>query len=469
RSCDNIIGFFNSGEYKKYNAATYISRNLYKTDSGDSFGDILAPRMVKLYPETRYENPVHESLNTFRPPYKNLRDIADHYGYYYENEEDKYRKFKRNSELLLKRLDTEKDTSPMLYVQLYEAFMGVKEYDKALFYLECGIDLAKKMNSIVLAALYFNKASYYQTGKEFEKAISVCDEYFGMSGSIRPHPLSTDGEMHALKAMCLYELGRYSEAVGAFGRFFDVYRDIESGKIATYDAYLFTAYMCSEINILPLFGCFLDSCIKADKYNTADSRLRTFPVRRYSFEPDKIRGLVRNEIITAAHFSYRNVWDYYRKLDEYGRNVFRTALLKELLTSRDSSGIVNALSDIAGREKSDESTAAVHAAEIIADALRLRSEKRYKECIAGLKRAASVYDRIAPAVLEYCNDVVAEYERSAAPDPGDEMKKLAAAVKNNIRAYIAAGNNAAARKTIEEYKQLMPADEEIKELETLIG
>ena len=344
RSCDHIIEFFNSGEYMKYNAASYISRNIFKTENGDSYGDLLAPRMVKLYPNTRYENAIHEALNTFQPPYKNINDIADHYGYYYETEEDKYNKFKRNSELLLRRFETEKDTAPMLYVQLYEAFMGIKEYEKALWYLDSGIELCKQKDSIVLAALYFHKASYYQTDKMFEQAIAVCDEYFRMSKAIRPYQLNTDGEIYAIKAVSQYELKEYAEAVSSFKNFFNVHKDIESGKTATYDSYLISAYMCGEINIMPLFNKFIDSCIKSEKYNTADNYLSFFPVDKYSFETDKIFELVKLELTVAEHFSYKNISEYYKKLEDHGKQILFDELLHKLSDQNSRSKVLNAIS-----------------------------------------------------------------------------------------------------------------------------
>ena len=327
RSCDHIIEFFNSGEYRKFNAASYISRNLFKADNGDSYSDILAPRMVKLHPHTCYEGAVHESLNTFEPPFKNLRDIADHYGYYYETEEDKYNKFRRNSELLLNRLETEKDSSPMLYIQLYEAFLGVKENEKALGYLDSGIELSKKMNSIVLATLYFHKASYFQTEKRFEDAINVCNEYFKMNKIIRPYPLTTDGEIYALKAMSLYSLEKYFEAIEEFKKFFDTYKDIESGKLCTYDSYLISAYLCNDINIMPLFINFIDCCLRTGKINTADSWLCTYPIYKYSFELKKVSELIGKELEVAEKNSYINLAKYYSRLDETGKRILADELL----------------------------------------------------------------------------------------------------------------------------------------------
>jgi len=535
RSCDHIIDFFNSGEYRKYNAATYISRNLIKTDNGDSYADLRAPRMVKLHPHTCYDNPIHESLNTFQPPYKNIQDIADHYGYYYESEEQKYNKFKRNSELLLKRFETEKERTPNLYVQLYEAFMGIKDYEKAMVYLNGGIELSRKMNSIVLASLYFHKAAYYQTDKQYDEAITICDEYFGMNKIIRPYPLTTDGEIYAIKSMCLYELERYPEAIESFKKFFDTYRDTESGKIATYDAYLISSYMCSDINIMPLFNNFIDSCIKSGKLNTADSWLGTYPLYKYSFEPQKIYELVQYELTVAEHFNYKNIGSYYKRLDSRGRKIMLDELFDRSGKADNKELIIAALENIS---KSDSKTAKKIAVykkyyageecsaaidEFIeqygvaedADLLYIMFRAGYDisaavlssgfdpkqtafvccKNIEGFYEAAENYsadlisdNKAVPAAVkfyDYCISVrlmenedkpeeekkqligklfavkSALNERYKKANAKSEFEQLAEAVKKNIRAYIAAGNIEAARKTLEDYRKINPNDPEI--------
>lgn len=539
RSCDHIIEFFNSGEYKKYNAASYISRNVFKTENGDSYGDIQAPRMVKLHPHTRYEGAVHEYLTTFDPPYKKLNDIADHYGYYYETEEDKFNKFKRNSELLLQRFENEKDTKPMLYVQLYEAFMGIKEYDKALFYLDGGIELSKKRNSIVLATLYFHKASYFQTDKRFEEAISVCDEYFQMNKVIRPYPLTTDGEIYAIKAVSLHDLERYAEAVDTFKKFFDIYRDIESGKIATYDSYLMSSYMCSEINIMPLFNEFIESCIKSGKLNTADSYLSTYPIYKYSFEPRKISELVDYELEVAQRFEFKSLPNYYKKLNDLGKKILEDELFDCSGKVDNKEQVFTALGYISKNDNKTARKIAVYKAyyageDCLAeindflmqfgitediDIIYLILKKNYDlspvlsekgldikkiaylccKNIEGFYEAAESYDSdiisvanaLSAAVkfYDYCismrlmeNEDKSEeekkqligklfsvkaalnerYKRSTARS---EFEQLAEMIKNNVRAYIAAGNVDAAKKTLEDYRKINPNDLEIITLE----
>ncbi len=117
--CSGIIDFFNSGEFRNYNSASFIIRNLSETKEGTSYSDIYSPRMTKVFSETGFENPIHEVLIPFRPPYKNIGDIAVHYGYLFENDDDRIRKSKRNADLLKSRLNNDPDPDPIMYVQLY--------------------------------------------------------------------------------------------------------------------------------------------------------------------------------------------------------------------------------------------------------------------------------------------------------------------------------------------------------------
>ena len=481
RSCDNIIHFFNSGEYKKYNAATYISRNIVKSNNGETYTDILAPRMVKLHADTQYEGEIHESLNTFAPPYKNISDIADHYGYLYENEEARRRKFERNSALLLKRYEKEKDTTPMLFIQLYEAYMSVGEYNAALEYLEEGIDLAKKIDSIVLVALLFHKLSYYYTEKKYETALDIADEYFEMNKKIRPYPLSTDGEIYAVRARSLCELERYDEAIGAYKDFFNIYKDISNGKLATYDSYLISRFMCADINWLPLFNEFLGCCIKTGKYNTAESYLTSFSLRKYMLEADKIIELISREISVLEYLGYPNARKYFDKLDENGRRLFSDALLIRLYRSNKKDKIRSAVNSLKNAEiiesaeliiDFDEGRVNEQKAELLAETLvrimnrsieiekvcssellsidlnefinrfaslsdninaggsllteasvvlrktvELRNKKRYKECITEIRNALSVYTPLVGILSEYSKLVIEEYEISAKISP----------------------------------------------------
>lgn len=352
QGCDDIINFFNSGEYKDYNAGSYISRNFFKTETSISFNDFNAARMIRLTSDTRYEGIVHESLTGFNPPYKALSDIADHYGYLYENDEEKHKKFERNIELLLKRFEKEKDINPTLHMQLFEAYTADGQYDKAFIYVDSGIELSKKKKDITLAALYYNKANLKHALAKYNDVIEICSEYFNMDKLIRPYPLMTDGEIYGLKAESLYSLGRYKEAAGEFKSFFSVLKDIESGKLKTTDSFLVSLNLCSAPNILPLYREFIESCINIGDYDTARSYLISFPAFKYNSDLDKSTALSEFTFLIAEHFGFTDISDYSSQMDENGKLSFAS----ELILRCASSGYKNLLLDETQKLSGDDPT-----------------------------------------------------------------------------------------------------------------
>lgn len=95
-----IISFFLTGEYKKYNSANYVVRN-YLDLEGIRYADAYVPRLVKLEPETRFEGKIHEYLEPNREPKKYFADIAQHYGYAFRSEAEREEHARRNREPLL--------------------------------------------------------------------------------------------------------------------------------------------------------------------------------------------------------------------------------------------------------------------------------------------------------------------------------------------------------------------------------
>ncbi len=79
-------------------------------------------------------------------PSKNLYDVALHYGYVYTTFEETQAKFRRNSELMLKTLETEEDPHPKIYSQLFDGYGSVYEFESAMKYLEIGIEKCRLKN-----------------------------------------------------------------------------------------------------------------------------------------------------------------------------------------------------------------------------------------------------------------------------------------------------------------------------------
>ena len=141
---DSICRFFQSGEYRKYNAATYIVRN-YTEWSGGSYTDVHALRMVKITSEVCFEGSIHECLWPPKSltPIKYLEDFAHHYGYVSKKGIKSGGRAKRNIPLLLEEIEKE-PLNGKNYMQLSQEYRNEKDYEKAEKYASKCIEVCGK-------------------------------------------------------------------------------------------------------------------------------------------------------------------------------------------------------------------------------------------------------------------------------------------------------------------------------------
>lgn len=105
-STARIEKFFLSGEYRRYESASYIQRN-YSDKAGSRWGDIYLTRMTRRRRETRFYYPIHESLRPLLDPEKYLEDYVHHYGNIPEDREAWMAKRHRNLRLLLPAIEAD--------------------------------------------------------------------------------------------------------------------------------------------------------------------------------------------------------------------------------------------------------------------------------------------------------------------------------------------------------------------------
>ncbi|MCR5717075.1 MAG: glycosyltransferase [Lachnospiraceae bacterium] len=124
-----IIQFFISGEYKNYQAATYVVRS-YITRGGELYSDSAARRIFSLKTKPRFISKIHEHINLPKCD-KHLRSIADHYGYVYATEEEKRNHSLRNIKpLKAMLLENSKDFNA--YIHLLQEYEVIEDYKEAL-------------------------------------------------------------------------------------------------------------------------------------------------------------------------------------------------------------------------------------------------------------------------------------------------------------------------------------------------
>ncbi len=229
---DELISFFASGEYKRYNSATYIQRNYTSTNINGHYLDFDALRLTKILPDTKFVDKIHEWLNTTAEPIKKISSFAHHFGYAEVNDGDRENKRKRNEELLLKSLE-ENDKKVSLYFQLFDCYYGV-DNNSAVMYARKGIKVNKELNYNIYGEYVFLKliACAYLTDKKYDEVLEIVSEYYLKRNNNRDIErfIATDVDIAAIDAYANHELGNSEKAISACIKFNNTYTSFKAGK-----------------------------------------------------------------------------------------------------------------------------------------------------------------------------------------------------------------------------------------------
>lgn len=150
-----IENFFLTGDYKRYESASYIVRN-YVNMEGTMWRDTYLTRMTRRRTETRFFYPIHESLWPLLEPEKRLEDYAHHYGYASEDPEVQMAKRKRNLGILLSAIKEDPHCMKH-YLQAVSEYYAMDDWDSACRMADIGIancDPARQENVLHIDGLY---------------------------------------------------------------------------------------------------------------------------------------------------------------------------------------------------------------------------------------------------------------------------------------------------------------------------
>lgn len=141
-----IITFFKSKEYLQYKSAIYPVRN-YQDRKGSRWTESRCHRMVKITKETKFVSPIHEVLTPRPLPQKFFNCFAHHYGYVFENEEERIKHCDRNISLLEEVLKKEKNDQ-RLRMQLAQEYGVLRNYEKTIEVSKESIKIVDKQHMI---------------------------------------------------------------------------------------------------------------------------------------------------------------------------------------------------------------------------------------------------------------------------------------------------------------------------------
>lgn len=200
----DIISFFKSGEYKKYNSATYQIHD-YRTKDNYSVGRL--NRMVKMEKETRFCGTVHEYLTPLRLPCKDLNSFIYHHGYQFDTEEAKRKHTDRNLSLLIPEFE-KNPTDLRLRLQLVQEYLGLKEYKEQVDKL-CEEAFLLNRSQHATPAFQWLLTAYIKVVEHYGTAEEVIKRTDYIKTITKPGNFSTIGlsimELRAVQELNCYE------------------------------------------------------------------------------------------------------------------------------------------------------------------------------------------------------------------------------------------------------------------------
>jgi len=229
QDCSDIIRFFKSGEYKKYDCALLQFKNVVSRDGGvDRLLEINAPRFYKINKNTRWVGKIHESIEA-TSPLKYLKTEVLHYGYFFETEEVKLQKIERNLAPLLEA-HKENPESTRTIMQIAPIYMAELKYNEALKYIDIALDFYKnnpEKKDIYFHAIKQHYCECHNALNNFDEVIKATSEYFKET----PKPMDNAYYFKKLEASSLSGLKRFEEAIEANKQALKYWDLMESGKL----------------------------------------------------------------------------------------------------------------------------------------------------------------------------------------------------------------------------------------------
>lgn len=145
-----LIQFFKSGEYQRYQSAAYIQRN-YADFGGMNYGDSYVDRLVRRTADVRFVSSIHErfELEGGLQPQKYIHEFVHHYGYVRAAGANKKNdmRVKRNLPLLLNEFQNNPDDGKNC-AQIAQEYKNIPDFEKAEYYARKGLEAYAKNKTV---------------------------------------------------------------------------------------------------------------------------------------------------------------------------------------------------------------------------------------------------------------------------------------------------------------------------------
>lgn len=342
--CTPLIKFFKSGEYRKFNSATYIQRSYSDDTDRKRFFDFRPLRAVRCEASTRFKNPIHEVFEPFRAPIKHLDFVVDHYGYRYGGEggeERSRKKSERNLELLLNELKNNeiKQDRVNIYHQIADCYKAIDDNDTALKYIDMGLEKADH-HSLGSYLYYSQKVSLLITLDRLDEIIGLIDECFDTT--VNPYhtkDLASDCYLRAMRGYVFFKRKEYRSAIREYIKFFDLYKRYCSGKLNT-DDLMFEIWRTTDSIIRSGYNYFFQSCIEEKQFALAKEYIKAIHIEDRLEDKTFMLNHIPLRVDIMENDGYNGLEELHRQFDEPCRKILLSALRRKMLNAPENRAVI---------------------------------------------------------------------------------------------------------------------------------
>ena len=509
-----IIDFFKTEEYRKYECASYEIRN-YLNKEGTEWNSTRYYRMIKIRPETKFISPIHEILDPIYSPEKEFECYVHHYGYIFENEEDKKRHGNRNISIL-KAVLKEKPNDIRLQVQLAKELAAIGEFEESfnvssenLRNIEKCED--KSSEQVLVAGWHINNILHIKIIKDDEEEVyEKAKEFF----QYRWLNIVTKNNILYILANMAYLLGKYKDCCDYTLEYDETYKLIlensktkigeviaeqcksynEESCIKTMMNGLKSAYQCEkeDIQIFILnrlekykfkimdkedIKCIIMSVLEVhDKLNIV-GYIKKIPLQQWESNVDEFLKSISWEVLIKL----QEVLDTYKEYEirlltlkiKCYENIFRKNEIGDLDYDY-MNKLLRYYVDVVIKfnlllYKEDIFTTEMEI--VLPDNCRFCNKLQmiYEEDIDDLSKAKIIREAVDlyPPLASFCKIYLHKMQEET-KKANDEFLQLGEMIKKSIRTYITMGQLENAKLTLTQLEQLLPHDSEILELKKML-
>lgn len=309
QDANEIIRFFKSNEYKKYNATT-SSINDYSDIKSNKFSSFKTTRLFKITNDTHFEGKIYENIKINMPIKSLSKTKFNHYGYVLSNEKTLFTKLKRNIALLLKELE-EKGPNEIICNYIGDSYSLSRDYKKAIEFYKQAFELSQtnehyKFKPIVCA----NLINVFIQSNKLDEALDTIHSYFNDEQVL--HAIDIDILYYEL--LIYYTQNKFKEYTDTFEKYNFILQKYISKEISTAELKYRPLYHADQFSHYTTMLHNAISFSKLDNFEKAKETMAHPIFNMPMFINMDIKEKVNLEIEIMKHFAdYSNAILLYKK------------------------------------------------------------------------------------------------------------------------------------------------------------